>query len=179
MDKIAVFLLIVLAAACGDNRRSVADDAAVRFDASRTDMSRSDTDDGVPPLDAGDPSCDDPIPSLADVEPGVLPRCAESTITCIQGCSDTDDTCFDTCIANDPMAPYVEDDFELNCDVCIGYQELACFDRACPTQFRAYNCCYENNGCDGDCPACASELSAIQTCLMSADCSNELLACFP
>ncbi|MFK8001522.1 MAG: hypothetical protein AB8H86_18145 [Polyangiales bacterium] len=177
---IPVFLLCAIA--CGDDSRANIDSGITRID------SGIDADDGPPSgPDAGDTlTCEDPYPNLVPISEAnpadmILPRCASTTAQCIVDC-ESDGDCIDACIAADSTPPLVDGTLSINCDDCITFQSLACFENFCAPQFADLRCCLEDNDCeDADCPACTTQFSAFTTCRDgdSVLCGDFIGPCFP
>lgn len=142
--------------------------------------------DSGPTPDAGALTCEDPYPNLVPISEAnpaemILPRCASTTAQCIVDC-DSDGDCIDACLVADTTPPLVDGTLSINCDDCITFQSLACFENFCAPQFAALRCCLEDNNCDeADCAACSAQFSAFTTCRDgdSVLCGDFIGPCFP
>lgn len=110
----------------------------------------------------------------------LLPRCSMDTATCLSACEDQ--ACADACYAAD-TTPGVDvgGGTILDCEFCNNYQFEVCISEMCMPAYGTFICCAEANDCTGaSCPACATELMAVQTCAqgLGASCNAHLQACF-
>jgi hypothetical protein len=164
------FALVLVASslvACGDD-----DDTGggpiIMIDAG-TDLGPVAVDMGPPPpVDMG-PMCAPanlmPLPAEA------LPRCSAETGATVTGCglptSMAAATCIQEGLADDTTAALAVMGGSIDCASCYNLQQLACFyENGCNTQFDAFFCCLEANGCmdPNRCPACMAEFGAVQSC---------------
>lgn len=196
MKKLALMgILSVLALGCGDDdggRGSDRDSGLMLMDSGMIVL----PDTGTPPMmDAGTTpmgECAEPPPDLRELNMDpmamgmLLPRCSSATLTCLMGCSASDTACSDGCLAADTTPGLdIGGGTTLDCDLCLTAQGNACIgNEGCETQWGAFFCCVEANGCanPNSCPACSAELSAIQTCagtVPQATCQPYVLGCFP
>lgn len=136
--------------------------------------------DSGPGMDTGGGggSCEDPLPAL----PGeALPRCAMATLSCIMACG-ADAMCQFQCTEDDTTPGIDAGGAIIDCAGCWNYQTLFCLDsQGCHDQLSAFFCCIEDNGCadPNNCPACNTQLAAVNSCTPTGDCNAALLACFP
>ncbi|MEM9071331.1 MAG: hypothetical protein AAGE52_22685 [Myxococcota bacterium] len=174
MNKL-VPLTLLLALGCGDDdgRIMLMDTGPGRDGGVADSGGGTDASGGV---DAGGGGmCMQPTPDLAvlNMDPAamgmLLPRCAPATRTTLQACTNVD------CLVgalNGDTTPGVDigGGQIINCNACFNIQFNRCLDERCGTQFAAFRCCAEANGCAdiNNCPACSTENDALTSCAMTA-----------
>lgn len=175
-DALGLLLLACVAAlGCGDSGSegtgSPSDDGGAEMDASESPpvvwMPR---DTGPPPsLDAGPGYDDRECTLLLGVLSGApTPRCAAETLTCLQGCTGSDQGCDDACYAADPT-PAADG---IDCNGCTTGLFFACLiDAGCQSQVNGFLCCFEDKclgGADGCAEQmCIAELQGIYNCAVA------------
>lgn len=184
MKKLVLLCATLALVGCGDDdtRTVMLMDSGPGTDSGGggVDTGPSGTDSGPMGTDSGGGSrdCEMALESLPSV---ILPRCSADTATCINGCADID--CQNMCLDADTTPPETMSGQMIDCNICFNYQVNVCIDMNCPTEFAAFRCCLEDNACtDASCPACSSQLSAVQSCaggLPAGACTDQITACFP
>jgi hypothetical protein len=101
--------------------------------------------------------------------------CAATTKTCLTGCAETDDTCWDNCFTADPAAE--------SCSECIDDAYTACVNAAgCQADYDAMQCCI--NGCadpdSDDCynTTCQQQVTAYDNCSSAKGDACDDAVCF-
>jgi hypothetical protein len=101
-----------------------------------------------------------------------LPRCTAATRRCVDAC--TTSTCIWSCIDADTM-PALDG---VNCDRCIGHQQVACSStHTCSDEWSDYACCWDTNCRSSADPVgcgelyCGSPLSRWQSCFRATPCA--------
>lgn len=165
----ALFALLAVLFACGDDGSSSPADGG------------SDTDAGATVMDAGIRACSAALPTLPAAQ---LPRCSAETGACIAACMDQD--CFDACVAADDTPPGSFLDTEVDCETCIDVNPLACSSNmSCASTWSTWNCCLDECDMAGNsaevCDTmCEAEASAFFECFEAnlAECRAAYAACF-
>ena len=188
MKKLVVLVMAALAVGCGDDDGITLMDSGMGTDmGGAVDMGPTGTDMGPAEMDMGPRECEEPLDDLVDINMMaggmLLPRCEAATADCLSACGDQ--ACATACLTNDPTPGVdVGGGTTLDCNLCFNYQTNVCVSDGCPTEFAAFICCAEDNGCTNpnDCGACATEQGALNSCaqgLVSAGtCGSFQSACF-
>lgn len=195
MTRLGLILMLALGVACGDDDARTTDTGPiVTTDGGTTDTGAitfdtgPEVDSGIVLVDAGGtdsgPIGTDaglgctPRPITA-VPPGLLPRCAASTLMCLIDCG-ADATCQGNCFTAD-TTPAAEG---LDCQLCASNQQISCgISMGCDDEYGLLDCCIQANECaDQACITtnCGGQQTGLQTCIqgVGAACMPAVQACF-
>ena len=170
MKKLALMgILSVLAIGCGDDdARGGTDSGLMLMDSGMIVLPDTGT---MPMVDAGTSrwpaECREELPALSEFSESAFPRCAASTITCIQGCGMDNECAFD-CQEADTTPPLMLEGQAVDCTTCVVYQQdVAQSQNGCAAEVGEWNCCVQANNCmDLACVStnCGAEDTARDSC---------------